>query len=312
VRILVTGGAGYIGSSVVYRLLRNGHQVKVADSLTNGGQSLMMACGNSNFELLANDISSRDVAAEAVKRCDVIIHLAAIVGTPACERTPEMASAINVGATETLLTVRKREQRFVFASTDSVYGAVSAGHCDESTYPEPKTLYGQTKLEAERLVQETDNGVIMRLTTAFGVSRALRWDPLVNNLTRQAVAKGKIAVYQPHSRRSFIHVDDASRALYMAALTWRDVRKGIINVGDDDLSVTKDQLARMICRESGAELTFDSAGEDPDRRDYSMSFDKIRALGFRANQSLAMGIKELVRAAKLLERRSFVNSNNGD
>jgi nucleoside-diphosphate-sugar epimerase len=292
-------------------LLDQGHQVRVADALASGGQSLIMACRDSNFELLANDISSREIAAEAVKGCEVIIHLAAIVGTPACDRAPEMAASINVGATETLLSACRREQRFIFASTDSVYGAVSSGRCDESTYPEPATLYGHTKLEAERLVQKTGNNIIMRLTTVFGVSRALRWDPLVNNLTRLAVAEGRIAVYQPHSRRSFIHVDDASRALCMAAITW-SVRDGVVNVGDDDLTVTKGQLARIICHESGAELTFDSAGEDPDRRDYDMSFAKIRALGFRANQSLVMGVKELVRAAELLEGRSFLKRNHLD
>lgn len=308
-RILVTGGAGYIGSTVVHRLLNDGHEVRVADTLTNGGQSLIMACRDSNFELLVGDISSREVAAEAVNGCDAIIHLAAIVGTPACERTPKMATAINVGATDTLLTVRKREQRFVFASTEIVYGPVSSGHCDESTHPEPATLYGRTKLEAEELVQEADNNIVMRLTTVFGVSRAPRWDLLVNNLTRQAVTEGTVEIYQPEARRSFIHVDDASRALCMAALTWRGAAEGVVNVGDDDLSVTKGQLARIICRESGAELTFDSAGEDPDRRDHDISFGKIRTLGFRSSQSLAVGIKELVRAAELLERRSFLRSN---
>ena len=303
-RILVTGGAGYIGSTVVHHLLRNGHEVRVVDLLVGGGQSLITACRDSRFEILVGDIRDRQVAANAVAGCEAILHLAAVVGTPACERMPEVARTTNVGATETLLATREAGQRLVFASTGGVYGEISSGYCDEDTSPEPTTLYGLTKFQAEGMVRDARNAFVMRLGTVFGVSRALRWDLLVNSLTLQAVNDRTVTVYQPHARRSFIHVDDVSRALCLPVLEWGDVRERVFNVGDVKLDMEKGQLARIICHETGALLAINAIGEDPDRRDYTISFNKIAELGFHANRSLSTGIKELAKAAVLCNRHT--------
>lgn len=304
-KILVTGGAGYVGSSAVRHLLENGHEVRVVDLLLRGGQSLVAACQYPGLEIVVADVRDHRVAVDAVKRCDAILHLAAVVGTPACDRAPVTAKEINVGATEALLTARDQEQRFIFASTASVYGHVSSGHCDEATVPEPATLYGQTKLEAERMVREAGNSFIMRPTTAFGVSDALRWDLLVNDLTFKAVTDGTIKLYQPNARRSFIHVDDLSRALCLPILNWNAAESGVFNVGDDDLNVTKAELAEIVRKETGTRVVDDGTELDPDQRDYTTSFAKITELGFDQSRSLSAGVEELKKAARLSSSRTI-------
>jgi len=303
-RVLVTGGAGYIGSAVVYRLLGDGHDVKVVDLLVRGGHALLAACREQRFEMVLGDVCDPDVAADAVAGCDAIVHLAAVVGTPACERAPEAAVAVNVGATASLLAARGQQQRFVFASTESVYGEVLSGYCDEDTVPEPATRYGRTKLTAERMVSEAGNSVIMRLATVFGVSGAMRWDALVNSLTLQAVATGTVTLYQPDVRRSFIHVDDVSRALCLPIQAWSGESQLLVNVGDSRLTVTKRELVSTICEQTGAKQVVSDAGQDPDKRDYVMSFDKITKLGFSGKRSLETGVEELVKAARLCDGTS--------
>ena len=301
-RILVTGGAGYIGSAVVHRLLETGCEVRVVDLLVEGGNALITACKYPDFEIVTRDLRDERVAADVVAGCDAIIHLAAIVGSPTCDLMPDVARSTNVGATETLLAARSPEQRLVLASTGSVYGAVPSGYCDESTIPSPTTLYGWTKLEAEQKASRMANSFIMRLATVFGISRKQRWDLLVNQLTLEAVTKGKIDLYQPHARRSFIHIDDLSKILCSAVLEWKPQAAGIINLGDSKLNLTKAEVARAICDETGADLTLDARGEDLDKRDYVMSFSKITDLGVHCSKPLSTGIAELAKAAKLARR----------
>jgi nucleoside-diphosphate-sugar epimerase len=298
-KVLVTGGAGYVGSSAVRHLLKSGHEVRVLDLLLRGGQSLVAVCQYPGFEIVVADVRDHRVAADAVKGCDAILHLAAVVGTPACDQAPIAAKETNVGATEALLAARDQDQRFIFASTASVYGHVASGHCDEDTVPEPTTLYGRTKLEAERMVRKAENSFIMRPTTAFGVSEALRWDLLVNDLTFRAVTEGTIKLYQPKARRSFVHVDDLSYALCLPILNWNAAESGVFNVGDDGLNITKAQLAEIVRNETDAMIIDDGTGLDLDQRDYTTSFAKIAQLGFDRSRSLSAGVRELKKAARL-------------
>ncbi|MFE9098032.1 NAD-dependent epimerase/dehydratase family protein [Streptomyces sp. NPDC007264] len=298
--ILVTGGAGYVGSALSPVLLGLGHRVRVLDDLYTGGQGLLPCVARPGFEFVRGDVGDAETLSTALEGVDAIVHLAAVVGYPACLREPERALNTNVNATKLLLDLRRPDQRLVFASTGSVYGAIPSEMCTEDTPSTPLSLYGSTKLEAEQLVLEAGNCVVYRYATAFGPSPRMRFDLLPNDFVRQAVREGGITVYEGGFRRTFIHVQDMARSIAFALGSWDTLADDVFNVGHESMNCTKAELAERIRRLVPFELRFEEVGSDADRRDYGVSYEKIRSRGFTTRHTLDSGLAELVTATRLM------------
>jgi len=303
-RILVTGGAGYVGSTTVPMLLEKGHKVRVLDNLKFGGQGLLPCCQNRNFELMQGDVCDPEAVKKAVEGVDAIIHLAAIVGYPACKKEPQLAQNTNVEGTRVLLEHRHPDTRFLFASTGSIYGSIPDYVCNEDTPRAPITLYGETKATAEQMVIEAGNGLAYRYATAFGVSNRMRLDLMPNDFTYQAVKNRNLIVYEGGFKRTFVHVRDMARSFLFALERWDDVKDDVYNVGHESMNFTKEEVARKILEHTDYYLHFAEVGQDADKRNYEVSYEKIRRKGFETTIDLDRGIAELVRAAQLI---SFQN-----
>ncbi|MBX6314061.1 MAG: SDR family oxidoreductase [Isosphaeraceae bacterium] len=307
-RILVTGGAGYVGSTLVPLLLEQGHRVRVLDILKFGGYGLLPCCASRSFELIKGDICDEAVVAQALDGVEAIVHLAAIVGYPACKKEPQLAQATNVEGTRTLLRLRRPDQRFIFASTGSIYGSVPDYVCNENTPRAPITLYGETKAQAEQMVLDAGNSVAYRYATAFGVSNRMRLDLMPNDFTYQAVRNRNLIVYEGGFKRTFVHVRDMARSILFALERWDAVKDDVYNVGHESMNFTKEDVARQILKHVDYYLHFAEVGHDADQRNYEVSYEKIRAKGFETTIDLDRGIAELVRAAKLIEfQNPFAN-----
>ena len=299
-RILVTGGAGYVGSTLVPMLLEQGHRVRVYDSLKFGGHGLLPCCQNRHFELLKGDVCEPEGVKKALEGMDAIVHLAAIVGYPACKKEPQVAHSTNVEGTRNLLDARAPDQKFIFASTGSIYGSIPDYICNEETPRAPITLYGETKAAAEQMVLDAGNGVAYRYATAFGVSNRMRLDLMPNDFTYQAVTNRNLIVYEGGFKRTFVHVRDMARSIIFALDHWDSLRDDVYNVGHESMNFTKEDVARKILEHVDFYLHFAEVGSDADKRNYEVSYEKIRAKGFEISVDLDRGIAELVRAAKLI------------
>ena len=298
-RVLVVGGAGYLGSALVPILLERGYRVRVLDSLLFGKESLKAVEKDLNFELVVGDVRDIQIVVQAMKGCDAIIHLAAIVGDPACEENPHLAAEINRAATRMLIDVARGYsiQRFLLASTCSVYGA-SDFLMDERAQVGPISLYAETKVDSENLLLEAQSAnfhpTILRLATLFGVSPRPRFDLVVNLLTARAIRKGKITIFNGEQWRPFMHVHDAAR-VFLACLEANnlDVVSGeIFNAGSYGLNHRLSEVAEKISKVIPT-VEVESV-ENEDRRNYRVSFDKIHTrLGFVCERTLEQGIREM-------------------
>ncbi|MFE9572724.1 NAD-dependent epimerase/dehydratase family protein [Streptomyces sp. NPDC006692] len=297
-KLLVTGGAGYVGSTLVPLALGQGHQVRVLDTLEFGSSGLESCLHHPRLELMRGDVRDAAHVRAALAGVDAVVHLAALVGYPACRRDVRTAVTTNVEGTRLLLELRHPDQAFLFASTGSVYGSVPEGLCTELTDNAPLTLYGESKSIGEKLVGEAGNAAIFRYATAFGVSPMMRLDLLPNHFSYQALRSRKIVMYESGARRSFIHVADIARSFIFALERWESFRDETFNVGDERLNATKKEIALQIRQSFDFELTMRDDERDPDRRDYEVSYRKIRELGFTAEVGLASGIKEIVAALR--------------
>ncbi len=307
-RILVTGGAGYVGSTLVPMLLEQGHRVRVLDSLRFGGHGLLPCCSNRSFELVKGDVCDEAAVKKALDDMEAVIHLAAIVGYPACKKEPHVAQATNVEGTKTLLKVRKPDQKILYASTGSIYGSVPDYICNENTPMAPITLYGETKGAAEKMILESGNSVAYRFATAFGVSNRMRLDLMPNDFTYQAVKNRNLIVYEGGFKRTFVHVRDMGRSFVFALENWDKVKDDVYNVGHETMNFTKEDVARKILEHVDYYLHFAEVGSDADQRNYEVSYQKIREKGFETTVDLDRGIGELVRAAQLIEfQNPFAN-----
>jgi len=296
----VTGGAGYIGSHLVRRLLDAGHEVHVLDRLDYGGSSLLRHCDSPGFSMTRGDIADRAVLRRALRGSDAIVHLAALVGFPACQRDPQDALRSNVEGTRAVLAESDSAQRLVFASTASVYGATGPELRDESWPVSPLSLYARTKVEAENLVKARGEGVILRFATAFGVSSRMRFDLLPNDLLRIVMRDGRLDLYEPDFRRCFIHVRDVAAALHHALDNWDLVAGGTFNVGDPALNMTKLALAERIAQLVSYELRVVAGGHDSDERDYYLSSDLFSDTGFRADSDMLDALRSVMTSIRLL------------
>lgn len=292
-KVLVTGGAGYVGSLLVPALLEAGKHVRVVDNLMYDSMTLLTCFRHPGFEFVKADLTEEGVVAKAVQDVDAIVHLAAIVGYPACKKNPQLAWNVNVEVSRALLRERRKDQAIIHASTGSNYGAVD-GICTEETPLNPLTEYGETKTLAEREMLEAGNSVVFRFATAFGLSPRVRLDLLPNDFVYQAIHNRQLIVYQRHVRRTFIHVWDMARSFMFALDNLDRLRDQVYNVGHESMNYTKEDIARAIHKKQPYYLHFAEIGEDPDKRDYEVSYEKIRKVGFETSITLSQGLDELI------------------
>jgi nucleoside-diphosphate-sugar epimerase len=300
-RVLVTGGAGYIGSILVPMLLGAGHHVRVLDSLRKGGLGLLPYVSNPSLELVRADIRDADAVRAALRDADVIMHLAAIVGFPACRKDPWLARETNVDGTLNIIRHRSPSQLVVFPSSLSNYGTETGSLCTEEMEPKPITLYGETKLEAEKRLLEAGNVIVFRPATAFGLSPQMRLDLLFNEFVYKAVKERCLIVYEPHFVRAFIHVRDFARAFLFTIENNGRMVDQVFNLGSESLNLSKGELAQRIRDKVDCALHISEAGEDPDKRNYRVAFSKLRSLGFEVEVSIDQGIEELMRGLQVID-----------
>jgi nucleoside-diphosphate-sugar epimerase len=311
-QVLVTGGAGYVGSIVVDELLEQGYRVRVLDALLHGSvPSLLQSWGNPRFEFAKGDVRDAKTRKQALEGISAVVHLAAIVGDPACARQPELASEVNLGATKALLRDAERfgVERFVFASTCSNYGRLNSEAFATEDFPlRPISLYAETKVAGESQVLSRANEdfctVCLRFATVFGISPRMRFDLTVNEFTRDVSLGAELIVFGEQFWRPYVHVRDAAQAVVLALETPADtVRGAVFNVGDNEANHRKLDIVELLReRFPDARVSFVHKEEDP--RDYRVAFDKVRAeIGFRAERTVADGIDELISllASGLLE-----------
>lgn len=293
-KVLVTGGAGYIGSLLVPALLQNGHQVRVLDNLVFNQTSLLPYFINPDFEFIKEDIRNFEAVKKAVAGMDIIIHLVAIVGAPACKKNPQLAEEVNYLGTVNVNTAREPNQKLFYASTGSVYGKVE-GICTEDLPVKPLSHYGETKLRAETTVMEKGNAIAYRFATAFGLSPRLRLDLLPNDFVFNALKNKYLVVYDKDFKRTFIHVKDIVDAYIFGIQNFENMKNEVYNIGSEKMNKTKEDIARMIQEKLNFEIHFASKGiPDPDQRDYEVSYRKISSKGFDTKIDFNTGITELI------------------
>ena len=298
-KIVITGGAGYIGSTLIPMLLEQGKHVHVVDNLFFGGQTLLPYFLHPRFSFANVDVRDEVALAKEVKDADVIIHLAALVGYPLCKKMPREATEVNVDGTKILLKVAPKGVRFVYASTGSNYGEVQ-GICTEDTPLNPLSHYGRTKTEAEAMMLDVENSVSLRFATAFGIAPRLRLDLLINDFAWQAIHQKYLVVYEKHFRRTFIHVRDIARAIVHVVDPSVCNGHKVFNVGSEALNYTKEDIVLLLKEKLDFLVHFAEIGTDADKRDYEVDYSRIRHTGYNTEIDIQMGLDELVKALPLL------------
>jgi nucleoside-diphosphate-sugar epimerase len=311
-RVLVTGGLGYLGSVLCEHLLDAGCQVKVVDNLMygTGQQGLFHLCARPSFDFIKGDVRDEAVMKSAIKDADVIIHLAAIVGASACDRDPALATTVNLDSVRLINRLRSPAQLVIYPNTNSGYGATTgADFCTEDSPLQPISLYGRTKVEAERHLLDSRNVVTLRLATVFGMSPRMRLDLLVNHFVYTAFTEGYIVIFEKDFKRNYIHVRDvADCMLYSMANAPRMVGKPY-NVGLDSANLSKEELAMKVKEYvPNFYVHFAAIGQDPDKRNYVVSSQRLREAGFEARRSLDHGIQELLKGYRMMGRALFKNA----
>jgi len=308
-RILVTGGAGYIGAVLVPALLSRGHAVTVLDSLTYGQNPLLDCCFSSKFNFIKGDICDHDLMTELIGRFDLIIPLAAIVGAPACKTNPTLTRLVNYDAQIKIINNMSPSQMVIFPTTNSGYGiGEKDGFCTETSPLRPISEYGKAKVAVEKALLDKGNAVTYRLATVFGMSPRMRMDLLVNDFTYRAYKDRFIILFEEHFRRNYIHIRDVAKAFIFAIDNFNKMKGEPFNVGLSSANLTKRQLCEKI-KEYVPDFYIHSApvGEDPDKRDYVVSNEKLESLGWQPDYSLDMGIVELLKGYRILKPNRFAN-----
>lgn len=308
-KILITGGAGYIGSSLATKLILLGYKVTVVDKLIYSTDSLNHLFFYENFKLIKKDIRDKSFNKKFFRNFQYIIPLAALVGAPICDKNKKLAVAINYNAIVTMLKKISEKQKVIFMNSNSGYGIGEKNKfCDEKSLLKPISLYGKTKTQAEKEVLKHKNSICFRLATVFGYSYRMRTDLLVNNFVYKAIKNNVLKIFEPHFRRNFIHVSDVVEGIVFAIKNFSKMKSNVYNLGISSANLTKLQLARMIKKyNKQLRIKIIYGVKDPDQRDYFVSNKKIESLGFKARVSLDRGIKEMLNIFK--NSRLKINNN---
>lgn len=307
--ILVTGGAGYLGSTLVPALLNKGYRVTVLDSFIFGQSPLLECCAHNGFSVVRGDARDEALLARLLKDVDLIIPLAALVGAPLCKRDQIGTVSTNRDAIASLTKLISKEQRIIIPITNSGYGIGEKGVlCTEQTPLRPISLYGTSKVEAEEIALAHGNAISLRLATVFGMSPRMRLDLLVNDFTHRAYHDRFIVVFEGHFKRNYIHVRDVAKAFMHAIDNFADMRGEPYNVGLSDANLSKLELCDKIKEQLPDFVVLEApVGEDPDKRDYIVSNEKIEKTGYCPDYSLEMGIRELIKGFQIINNNRYSN-----
>lgn len=308
-RILVTGGAGYIGSILVPMLLDAGHDITVLDNFMYGQTSLLDCCHSINFKMIRGDVRDEKIMTELVPKADCIIPLAAIVGAPACDKDPIAATSINLEAIRLILRLRSQSQMIIYPNTNSGYGIGQEGiYCTEETPLRPISLYGRSKVQAELEILSSGYSVAFRLGTVAGVSPRMRLDLLVNDFVHRALTDRFVVLFEANFKRNFLYVGDAAKAFIHAINNFDKMNGEAYNVGLSDANISKLELCQEIKKQIPDFYFHESPiGQDPDKRNYIVSNAKIEKTGFKARVSLSETIAELIKGLQIVKLQQFKN-----
>ena len=308
-QILVTGGAGYLGSTLVPELLAAGHQVTVLDNFMYHQNSLAHACHHPQFEVVRGDVRDEDAVLPLLKKADIVIPLAAYVGAPLCARDPVGASSTNHDAIVMMLKHASPRQRILMPTTNSAYGSGDANNfCTEDSPLKPMSLYAIEKVRVEKELMQHPNATSFRLATVFGMSPRMRIDLLVNDFTYRAVHDRFVVLFEAGFKRYYIHVRDIARVFLHGIDHYEKTNSQIFNVGLSEANVSKKELCQVIQKQL-PEFTFIEApiGRDPDQRNYIVSNAKIEATGYQPQVTLDAGIRELIKGFTMLRNTRYGN-----
>lgn len=308
-KILITGGAGYIGSILTPFLLEKGHSVTVIDNFMFRQNSLANCCQYDTFNVVRGDCRDENLMKDLIKDVDVIIPLAALVGAPLCGRDKIATETTNLNAIQMLCQLASKEQRFLVPITNSGYGVGEAGkYCTEESPLNPISFYGVTKVEAEKAILERENSISFRLATVFGMSPRMRVDLLVNDFVYRAIYDRTVVIFEGHFKRNYIHIRDVAK-VFLHGLENFDTMKGKpYNVGLEDANLSKLELCAEIKKYLPDFVYIEAPiGEDPDKRDYIVSNARILSTGYQPDWNLGRGIKELIKGYTILRNTLYSN-----
>lgn len=298
--VLITGGAGYLGSVLVEYLLSDGYHVTVFDNLSYKQTSLLQYCDNKNFEFIKGDVTDKITLQALVSAHDVIIPLAAIVGAPACDASPELAVKINYNQIQDIVDILEPSQKLVMPNTNSQYGS-SKDIITEDSPQNPLSLYAKTKCDAEQYIMDWGNGICLRLATVFGASPRMRTDLLVNDFVYKTMTEGVLVLFQSQFKRNYIHVRDIARTFLFCIKNYDKMNGEVFNVGLSKANLNKKELAETIKTHfSKLVILENDFSSDFDKRDYIVSNDKLESYGWEPIHSIDDGIIELKKAYKMV------------
>ncbi len=308
-KILITGGAGYIGSVLTPHLLAEGHEVTVLDNFLFGQATLADCCKHDTFSVLRGDCRDEALVKPLLAKADVIIPLAALVGAPLCKADTLAAQTVNQDAVEMLCRLASRDQCILMPVTNSGYGIGEKGKfCTEETPLRPISLYGTTKVAAEAAVLSRENSLTFRLATVFGMSPRMRVDLLVNDFVHRAVTDRAVLIFEGHFKRNFIHIQDVTRVFSFALKNFATMKGRPYNVGLEDANLSKLELCAVIKKHLPGFVYVEAPiGEDPDKRDYIVSNQRLLSTGFSTEWGLDRGIRELIKGYTIFRNSRFSN-----
>lgn len=303
-KVLITGGAGYIGSVLTEVLLKRGNQVTVMDNLAYNQQSLLSFFGYKNFFFVNSDVNDIKTLTKLVTTHDVIIPLAAIVGAPACERYLDLATHVNYTQIKNIASILSKDQMLIIPNTNSQYGSSESIITEDSPF-KPLSHYARTKCDAEKVILDSGNGISLRLATVFGVSPRMRLDLLVNDFTYRAYTDNFLVLFESHFKRNYIHVRDVCKAFAFMIDNYKNCNNQPYNVGLSSANLSKLELAQKI-KEFIPNLAIkeDQFAQDRDKRNYIVSNEKLEKLGWQPDYTLDAGIQELLQAFPIIRNCS--------
>lgn len=308
-KILITGGAGYIGSVLTPFLLENGFKVTVLDNLYFNQESLIGVCHYPEFEFINGDARDEGLIKKILNNHDVIIPLACLVGQPLCDKNKDLAVSTNYNSIKLINDLRSNDQIIIYPTTNSGYGiGKKNNHCTEKSPLNPISLYGRTKVDAEKLILDAGDSITLRLATVFGSSQRMRMDLLVNDFVYRALNDRALVLFEEYFRRNYIHIQDVAMTFAHCIYNYEEMKNEPYNVGLSDANLTKRELAEKI-KEHIPELVIISSeiGEDPDKRDYIVSNEKLERTGWKPKKNLDDGIIELIKCYNMLKVNKYSN-----